>query len=170
MAGKSLLVGVAIGAVVVLMVAALLPAIAGYSETVLVHHRGWGWYSGRPWWRNATVTQEQVQYSGTLSDLDMGTMVLSTPEGTVILKIPGVFVVDNKVVSLLKLVFDGRLRKNDRVEVYALRVTVTLPNGASRSYVIVQQIRDLDTGLTASVLTRAIWPPFGTTGSQQTTA
>ena len=169
MTRKSLLVGVAIGAVAVLMVAALLPAIAGYSETVFVRG-GRGWHGRGPWWRNATVTQEQVQYSGTLSDLDLGVMVLNTPQGTVTLKIPNVFVVDDKVVSLLKLVFDGKLRKDDRIEVDALRVTVTLPDGASRTYVIVQQIRDLDTGLTASALSRALWPPVGTTGSQQTTA
>ncbi len=161
--------GVAIGAIAVLTVAALLPAVTGYSEAFFVRG-GRGWHGGGPWWRNATVTQEQVQYSGTLSDLDVGLMVLSTPQGTVSLKVPMALVVDNKVVSLLKLVFEGKLRKNDRMEVDALRVTVTLPNGASSSYVIVQQIRDLDTGLTASAPSRAIWPPMGTTGSQQSTA
>jgi hypothetical protein len=169
MVRKTVLVGVAIGAIAVLMVAALLPAMTGYSETVFVRG-GRGGHGGGPWWRNATVTREQVHYSGTLSDLDMGLMVLSTPQGTVSLKIPVALVVDNKVVSLLKLLFDGKLRKNDRVEVDALKVTVTLPDGTTRTKVIVQQIRDLDTGLTATVLGRGLWPPARTTSSQQTTA
>jgi hypothetical protein len=79
-------------------------------------------------------------------------------------------VVDNKVVSLLKLVFDGKLRKDDRIEVDALRVTVTLPDGTTRTTVMVQQIRDLDTGLTATVFGRGLWHPARTASSQQTTA
>jgi hypothetical protein len=79
-------------------------------------------------------------------------------------------VVDNKAVSLLKLVFDGKLRKDDRIEVDALRVTVTLPDGTTRTTVMVQQIRDLDTGLTATVLGRGLWYPARTASSQQTTA
>ncbi len=169
MVRKALLVGVAVGATAVLMVAALLPAIAGYSEAVFVRG-GRGWHGGGPWWRNATVTQEQVQYSGTLSELDVGLMVLSTPQGTVRLRVPMFLVVDENVVSLVKLVFDGRLRKNDRIEVDALMITITFPDGSSRTSVIVQQIRDLDTGLTASVFGREYWPPARTTGSQQTTA
>jgi hypothetical protein len=169
MARKALLVGVAIGAVAVLMVAALLPAVTGYSEAVFVRGNRGG-HGGGPWWRNATVTQEQVRYSGTLSDLDVGLMVLSTPQGTIRLKVPMALVVDNKVVSLLKLVFDGKLRKDDRIEVDALRVTVTLPDGTTRTKVMVQQIRDLDTGLTATVFGRGLWHPARTASSQQTTA
>jgi hypothetical protein len=97
-------------------------------------------------------------------------MVLSTPQGTVILKAPKAFVVDNKVVSLLKLVFDGKLRKDDRIEVDALIETVTRPDGTTRTKVIIQQIRDLDTGLTATVLGRGPWLPAWTTSPQQTTA
>jgi hypothetical protein len=97
-------------------------------------------------------------------------MVLSTPQGTIRLKVPMALVVDNKVVSLLKLVFDGKLRKDDRIEVDALRVTVTLPDGTTRTTVMVQQIRDLDTGLTATALGRGLWHPARTACSQQTTA
>ena len=164
-----MLVGVAIGAVAVLMVAALLPAVTGYSEAVFVRG-GRGGHGGGPWWRNATVTQEQVRYSGTLSDLDVGLMVLSTPQGTIRLKVPMALVVDNKAVSLLKLVFDGKLRKDDRIEVDALIETVTRPDGTTRTTVMVQQIRDLDTGLTATVLGRGPWLPAWTTSPQQTTA
>ncbi|MDJ0273707.1 MAG: hypothetical protein QXO17_05690 [Nitrososphaerota archaeon] len=169
MVRKSLLVGVALGAVGVLMIAALLPAMAGYAETVFVHGgRGFGGRGG--WWRNATVTQEQVQYTGTLSDLDLGLMVLSTQQGEVKLSVPNVLVVENRFVSLVKLVFDGKLRKGDRIEVDALRVTVTLPNGSSRTSVIVQQIRDLDTGLVASSWGGARVPPSTPSTQQQTTA
>ena len=169
MARKSLLVGVAIGAVGVLMIAALLPAMAGYAETVFVHGgRGFGG-RGR-WWRHATVTQEQVQYTGTLSDLDLGLMVLSTQQGELKLSIPNVLVVENRFVSIVKLVFDGKLRKGDRIEVDALRVTVTLPDGSSRTSVIVQQLRDLDTGLVASFWGRVRVPPSTPSTQQQTTA
>jgi len=169
MTRKALLVGVATGAVAVLMVAALLPAVTGYSEAVFVRGGREG-HGGGPWWRNATVTQEQVRYSGTFSDLDVGLMVLSTPQGAIRLKVPMALVVDNKVVSLLKLVFDGKLRKDDRIEVDAPRVTVALPDGTTRTKVMVQQIRDLDTGLTATVLGRGLWHPARTASSQQTTA
>jgi hypothetical protein len=169
MARKALLVGVAIGAVAVLMVAALLPAVTGYSEVVFVRGNRGG-HGGGPWWRNATVTQEQVRFSGILSDLDVGLMVLSTPQGTISLKVPVALVVDNKAVSLLKLVFDGKLRKDDRIEVDALIETVTRPDRTTWTTVIIQQIRDLDTGLTATVLGRGPWLPAWTTSSQQTTA
>jgi hypothetical protein len=169
MARKALLVGVATGAVAMLMVAALLPAVTGYSEAVFVRG-GRGGHGGGPWWRNATVTQEQVRFSGILSDLDVGLMVLSTPQGTISLKVPVALVVDNKAVSLLKLVFDGKLRKDDRIEVDALIETVTRPDRTTWTTVIIQQIRDLDTGLTATVLGRGSWLPAWTTSSQQTTA
>lgn len=164
-----MLVGVAIGAAAVLMVAALLPAIAGYAETVFVHGgRGWRGWGG--WWRNATITQEQVTYSGTLTDLDLGLMVLSTQQGEVRLAIPVFLVVENRFVSLVKLVFDGKLRSGDRIEVDVLRVTVTLPDGTSRTSVVVQQIRDLDTGLEASAIGRARGPAGTPSTPQQSTA
>lgn len=149
MSRRLLVAGVAIGVLATLLVAGLLiPAMVGYSEPVFVHHgRGHGRGGGA--WRNATVTQEQVVITGRLADLDFGVMTISTASGDVQVRYPMALLVDGRPVSVVKLVFDGRLRKDDVVEVTALRTTVTLPDGTTRTKTVLVSIYDQTTGLRA---------------------
>lgn len=155
---KLLLIGASIGVLATVLLAGLLiPAMVGYSEQTFVHYgRG---LERRGWWRNATVTQEQVFITGRLADLDHGVMTISTSTGDVQVKLPMSLLVDGRPVSVIKLVFDGKLRKDDIVEVTALRVTVTHPDGTTRTKTALISIYDQTTGLRAEVPGRAAFGP-----------
>ncbi|MCS7117543.1 MAG: hypothetical protein NZ957_01980 [Thaumarchaeota archaeon] len=165
MTKKLLLVGVSIGVLATMLVAGLLiPAMVGYSEQVFVHHGRGLERGGR--WRNATVTQEQVTLSGRLVDLDIGVMTVRTSSGDVQVKLPMSLLVDGQPVSVIKLVFDGKLRKDDLLEVTALRITATLPDGSTRSKTLLVSFYDQSTGLRAEAPGRAASGPRAQSSTQ----
>ncbi|MCS7142652.1 MAG: hypothetical protein NZ920_02490 [Aigarchaeota archaeon] len=143
-----------IGLLATLLIAGLVIGVADAAGPQMDMFRGWGRRFG-----NLTGTQEEVSIVGTLVDMGPHTIVVRSSSGDVKLWIAQFLQVDNQVVSTIKLVFDGRLRKGDVLEIKAVKVTFTLANGQSNTALIVKSLLDQSTGLKAEVPTRSSMRP-----------
>lgn len=111
-----------------------------------MHHGRWG--RGPP--LNFTVSTEEVQLSGRLTELDRGYLVVETATGRVVVKTPMWLIVDNKSVSLVRLAFEDRLNSGDELQLVVYRVMLTRQDGTQSSFYLLKELVDLTTGLKAA--------------------
>lgn len=130
---------------------------------VQVHGRsGWGrlW---SPW--NATIETTDVTISGVITDAQGSLIVITSGGETYNLKVPALLDPNGRIMSLSKVFFEDLIKKNDRLEVSATKVTITRSDGSSYTFYVLKSLRDLDTGFDASVPNF----PFYLRGSTRTT-
>ncbi|MCS7145322.1 MAG: hypothetical protein RMJ28_06895 [Nitrososphaerota archaeon] len=122
-----------------------------------MHFRG----GGRGPFGNLTVSAEEIQLAGRLVELDRGYMAIDTGAERITVKTPMVLIVGDQPVTLLRLAFEDRLNAGDEVQLTVHRVTVTRPDGTERSFYVLKELRDLTTGLEASVPYPRLGPSTG---------
>ncbi len=116
--------------------AAPLAAVDGW-------RRGWRWHGLN---QTQIVTSESV-VEGTISDADVGYLLISTTEGEVRLAAPLVWTYHGERRSLFRLFAEDQLNIGDKVRIVVLTVQVTRPNGMTTTVSISKTITDLSTGV-----------------------
>ncbi len=105
--------------------------------------RGWGWFALD---QTQVATSESV-VEGTISDADLGYLVISTAEGEVRLAAPAMWIYQGGRVSLFRLFAEDLLNIGDRVRITVLTVQATRPNGMTTTVSIAKTITNLSTGV-----------------------
>jgi hypothetical protein len=105
--------------------------------------RGWRWHDLN---QTQIVTSESV-VEGTISDADVGYLIISTVGGEVRLAAPPVWTYHGERRSLFRLFAEDLLNIGDRVRVVVLTVQATRPNGMTTTVSISKTITDLSTGV-----------------------
>ncbi|GBC72022.1 hypothetical protein HRbin02_01811 [Candidatus Calditenuaceae archaeon HR02] len=127
-------------------------------------HGGFWWRHGWRWW-NATVETTEVSRSGQIVDAQGWAIVLASGQESYELKVPVLVDSNGNMMSLTKVFFEDLIRKNDRLEISATKVTVTRSDGTSYSLYILRSLRDSDTGFEVWVPNYRLPPQGSATGT-----
>jgi hypothetical protein len=89
----------------------------------------------------------RISGEGTISDADVGYLIISTVGGEVRLAAPPVWTYHGERRSLFRLFAEDLLNIGDRVRIVVLTVQATRPNGMTTTVSISKTITDLSTGV-----------------------
>jgi hypothetical protein len=115
----------------------------------------------RHYFRNATLTVEEVSITGKFTDAEQGLIVLSVDGSSLVFRAPNRWIINGEVKSFIHLFVDDVIVKGHEVKIDALKVTETWRDGTSLTYYIAKAVTDLSSGASAQAVI-----PTTSSGSQ----